>query len=100
MPEESKLGVTVEPITPEVASQLNLSNRKGVVVTDVRPGSFGDDIGLNRGDVVFEINRQAVNSPEDFRRLQAQLKTGQDVVFLVRPRGRDGGTIFLGGPLP
>ncbi len=99
-PQESKFGITVEALTPEVAEQLNLpSSGGGVVVTDVRSGSFADDIGLNRGDVILEMNRQKINSPQDLRRLQGSVHKGQDVVFLVRPRGRDSGTVFLGGPL-
>jgi len=51
--------------------------------------------------VILEINRQPVNSPEDFSKVQSQLKSGQDVVFLVRQgRGRNAGTIFLPGTLP
>ena len=69
---------------------------------DVKGGSFADDIGLNRGDVVLEINKQPVNSAEDFTRIEGTLKSGQDVVFLVRPRGagRQDGTIFIAGTLP
>jgi serine protease Do len=100
-PAETKLGVSVRAITPEMADRLDITAGKGVLVQDVKPGSFADDIGLNRGDVVLEINKQAVNSEEDFNRVQTSLKSGQDVVFLVLPRGvrRDGGTIFLGGTL-
>ncbi len=98
-PQESKLGITVEPVTPELANRFNIPAGRGVVVTDVRPGSFADDVGVSRGDVILEINRQPVNSAEDFRRIEAQFQRGQDVVFLVRQRGRDSGTIFLGGPL-
>ncbi|MCI0352405.1 MAG: Do family serine endopeptidase [Acidobacteriales bacterium] len=98
---ESKLGLAVRNVTPELAERLGIPASKGVVVQDVRPGSFAEDIGLSRGDVVLEVNRQQVNSEDDFRRLQTQLKSGQDVVFLVRQgRGRNSGTIFLGGTLP
>jgi hypothetical protein len=41
-----------------------------------------------------------VNNEDDFRKVQSSLKSGQDVVFLVRPRGRDSGTIFMAGTLP
>jgi hypothetical protein len=43
-----------------------------------------------------------VNSEEDFARMESSLKSGQDVVFLVRPRGstRQDGTIFMAGTLP
>jgi len=72
------------------------------VVQDVKPGSFADDTGLTRGDIILEINKQPINSQEDFDRVQGNLKSGQDVVFLVRQRGagRNGGTIFLAGTLP
>lgn len=100
-PTESKLGITVGNVTAELADRLNIPPNKGVIVQDVKPGSFGDDIGLNRGDVILEINKLAVNSLEDFRKVQGQLKSGQDVVFLVRQgRGRNSGTIFLAGTLP
>jgi S1-C subfamily serine protease len=59
-------------------------------------------VGLSRGDIILEVNRQAVDNEEQFTRVVATLKSGQDVVFLVRQRGagRQGGTIFLAGTLP
>ena len=101
-PKQSKMGMTVRPLTPDMANRLNVPSGQGVIVQDVKPGSFADDVGLTRGDVVLEINKQPVNSEDDFDRIQASLKSGQDVVFLVRQRGagRNGGTIFLAGTLP
>ncbi len=101
-PQESKFGVTVRNITPELADRLQLPNSKGVIVQEVKPDGFGDGIGMSRGDVILEINKQAVNSEDDFRRIEGQMKSGQDVVFLVRPRGTgpQGGTVFMGGTLP
>jgi len=101
-PTQSKLGVSVKNLTADMAERLNLPNNKGVVVADVKPNSFGDDIGLSRGDVILEINKQPVNTEDDFTRVVAALKSGQDVVFLVRPRGAgpQAGTIFMGGTLP
>ncbi len=99
-PKEGKFGVNVRAITPDMADRLGIPP-KGVIVQDVKSGSFGDDVGLNRGDVILEINKQPVNNEDDFRRIQTQLKSGQDVVFLVRQgRGRNAGTIFLAGTLP
>jgi serine protease Do len=101
-PKQSKLGVAVRQLTPEMADKLNVPSGKGVLVQDVKPGSFGDDIGLVRGDVILEVNKQPVNSEDDFDKLQSSLKSGQDVVFLVRQRGAgaNAGTIFLAGTLP
>ena len=101
-PKEAKLGLTVRAITNEMADKLDISAGKGVIVQDVKNGSFADDVGLTRGDVILEINKQAVNSESDFTRVAASLKSGQDVVFLVRQRGagNQDGTIFLAGTLP
>ena len=96
------MGVTVRGVTGDLADRLGIAAGKGVVVQDVKSGSFAEDLGLNRGDVILEINKQAVNSAEDFAKLESSLKSGQDVVFLVRPRGSraQDGTIFLAGTLP
>jgi len=101
-PKPSKFGLSVRSITPDLADRLNITAGKGVVVQDVKQGSFAEDVGLNRGDVVLEVNKQPVNSPDDFSGIEASLKSGQDAVFLVRPRGSraQDGTIFLAGTLP
>jgi len=101
-PKESKLGLTVHAVTNDIADQLEIPAGKGVIVKDVKPGSFADDVGLSRGDVILEINKQPVNSEDEFGRISSSLKSGQDVVFLVRQRGagRQDGTIFLAGTLP
>jgi len=101
-PKASKFGITVRSITPDLADRLSIPAGKGVVVQDVKQGSFAEDLGLNRGDVILEVNKQPVNSPDDFTKIESSLKSGQDVVFLVRPRGARSqeGTIFLAGTLP
>jgi len=101
-PKQSKMGLTVRPLTDDMANRLNIPSGQGVIVQDVKPGSFADDVGLTRGDVIVEINKHPVNSQDDFDKIQAGLTSGQDVVFLVRQRGagRNGGTIFLAGTLP
>jgi serine protease Do len=101
-PKQSKFGVTVRKVTPEMADRLDMPAGKGVIVQDVKPGSFAEDVNLGRGDIILEVNKQPVNSEEDFARLESSLKSGQDVVFLVRSRGssKQDGTIFLAGTLP
>lgn len=100
-PVDTKLGISVKSVTPDLAEKLDVPANKGVIVTDVKAASFAEDIGLSRGDVILEVNRKPVNGEEDFRKMQAQLKSGEDVVFLVRQgRGRNAGTIFLAGTLP
>ncbi len=101
-PKESKLGLSVRTLNQEMADRLDVPAGKGVIAQEVKTGSFAEDVGLTRGDIILEVNKQPVNSEDEFNRVAATLKSGQDVVFLVRQRGagRDGGTIFLAGTLP
>jgi serine protease Do len=61
-------GVQVENLTSDIAQQLNLpAGTRGVVITRVDPDSAAAETGLQRGDVIQEVNRKAVNSVEQFR---------------------------------
>jgi len=97
-PAESRLGITVQDLTPAMKDRFGVDH--GVVVTAVKPGSWGDDNNFNVGDVILQVNRQPVNNEADFRKIQAGLKSGQDVVCMVHQGGRRGGNVFLGGTLP
>jgi serine protease Do len=101
-PKQNKFGMTVRKLTPEMADRLEVPSGKGVIVQDVKPGSFAEDVGLGRGDVILEVNKQTVNSEEEMSRIESSMKSGQDVVFLVRQRGssQQDGTGFLAGTLP
>jgi serine protease Do len=97
---ESKLGITVKAVTSELAERMDVPPGKGVIIQDVKPGSFAEDVSLNRGDIILEVNKQSVNTEDEFRRIESALKSGQDVVFLVKPRGRGSSTVLLGNTLP
>lgn len=100
-PAPSKLGLSVRSITPEMAQRLGIPEGKGVQVTEVKPDSFADDLQLQPGIVILQVNRQPVNSEEEFRKVASQLKSGQDVVFLVQTgRGANAQRTFLSGTLP
>src|SRR6204780_5017540 len=51
-PKQNKFGVTVRKLTPEMADRLDVPSGKGVIVQDVKPGSFAEDIGMSRGDII------------------------------------------------
>jgi serine protease Do len=101
-PKEGKLGVTVKPVPAAAAKRLNLQPNQGVLVLDVKPGGFADTVQLGRGDVILEVNRQPVSGPDSFAKIEAGLKSGQDVVFVVRQAipGREPINSFIGGTLP
>jgi serine protease Do len=81
---KSLLGLDVRPITPEVAKQLNLRSTEGVVVVNVEDGSSAADAGVQRGDVVREINRQKIRGMADYERLTKDLKEGDRLTVLLQ----------------
>nr|ADC35877.1 protease Do [uncultured bacterium 246] len=99
---EAKFGVTIQNLTAEAASRLGLGNDvKGVLVTNVDNDSFADEIGVQRGDVITQINQQPVLKTDDVLRIQRSLKPKSDVVFLVQRNQRGQMfTLYLAGTLP
>ena len=73
-----------------------------MVVQDVKQGSFAEDVGLNRGDVILEVNKQPVNGPDDFNqnRVIAEEWAGYGVPRAPARLAGPDGTIFLAGTLP
>ncbi len=95
---QNKLGMSVSAIPNDVSSRLKLNG--GVVVSAVKPGSFADDLPLSKGDIITEVNRKPVTDVESFHAAISPLKTGDDVVFVVRPAQSRGNSSFIGGRLP
>ena len=94
---QAKLGITVTAIPQSVATKLGIQG--GVTVSAVTPGSFADEIGLGKGALIVEINRQPVTDEASYRAIVSRIKTGDDVVFVVRdPRGKNGSNL-IGGTL-
>jgi len=85
-------GVQVDELTSDIEQQLGLkTDVKGVVVTEVPDGSPAADAGLQRGDVIEQINKQPVSSVADYQRLIN--KAGKQTLVLLVNRG--GNTTFL-----
>jgi serine protease Do len=91
-----KLGVSVAPLTPELAQQLGISGDEGVAVVDLVEGGPADRAGLRRGDLILEVNRRPVRKPEDVRNAVANLKEGQMVLLRVR---RGDQAVFVAVPV-
>jgi serine protease Do len=79
-------GVSVQPLTADLAQQLNLNpNTKGVVVSSVDEASPAAAAGLSRGDVIQEVNHKPVTSVSDYR--QAVAAAGNQPVLLLVNHG-------------
>ncbi len=81
-------GLQVENLTPDVAEQLSLPNgTRGVVVSRVDPDSNAAEGGLQRGDVIQEVNHKPVNNVDQFRAAINAVAPKQPVLLLVNRHG-------------
>ncbi|MSP39322.1 MAG: DegQ family serine endoprotease [Deltaproteobacteria bacterium] len=90
--QEGGLGLTVQPLTPQLAENLGLERAEGLVITAVKPGSAAEEAGLKTGDVISEINRQPIKSLADYNRELARNDKAKSLLLLVR-RGES--SLFL-----
>jgi serine protease Do len=80
----SMLGLEVRPVTPEIARQLNLRTTDGVIVVRVEDGTPAAEAGVQRGDVVKQLNGQNVKTMADFERLTQGMKEGDPLTVLLQ----------------
>ena len=96
---QGKLGITVSAIPAAVATKTGI--RTGVIITNVRPGSFADEINLIKGNIITEINKKPVTDEASYKAIVASLKSKDDVVFVVHsPLQKNAGNSYVGGTLP
>ena len=67
-----------------MAKQLNLRSAEGVVVFGVEEESAAAEAGMQRGDVIREVNRQRVRGLPDFERVTRDVKEGDRVTVLLQ----------------
>jgi serine protease Do len=81
-------GLGLTDMTPELREQLQASGEvHGAVVEQVEPGSAADNAGLQRGDVIVEVNRHPVQNANDVQKALSAVPKGQDALVLVWSSG-------------
>jgi serine protease Do len=92
--ESEKVGLSVQELTKELATRLGIKENKGLVVTEVKPGSPADDAGVTPGAIIIEINGQRPETLQKFSAVLAAVKKG-DIVRLLLRRS-DGSIQYVG----
>lgn len=87
---EERLGLRVEPVTPELRRELGAPATRGMAVAEVLPGSPADRIGLKRGDIILEVNGRPVDDIKSWQKVMGGVQ--DSAVLLV---WRDGRTFFV-----
>jgi len=81
---ENYFGIVVQDITPEIAKHMNLKDKRGVIVTDVQPGSPAQEADIRSGDVIREIGRKPIRNVSDFKAAMKSANIKEGVVLLIK----------------
>lgn len=82
------LGVSVQPITSELAKQFQLLDSYGALVAEVIEDSPAKKAGILRGDVIVEFNNEKVDEPSNLRNTVADTSPGEKVKVVVIRDGK------------
>jgi len=87
-----QMGMTLQEITPQMARNLGLSEKGGIVITRVNPNSPAEEAGLKAGDIILKINRTTIQVMKDFTDEVARSSTQETIMLLIK---REEATLFV-----
>ena len=86
--EEERMGARVQELNPQLASRYRISGvKRGVVVLGVEEGSLAEEIGLQEGDVILEINRKKIETVKDFEKAVKDVRIERGILFHIHRKG-------------
>lgn len=91
-----ELGISIRPMTRELADELSLSDVRGVVISSVKRDSYAESLGIQAGDVIFRMGSEDVNSAADVRKGIDEAKKNQRILLYIKTAM---GTRFISVPL-
>ena len=83
------IGVTIQPVTSDLASSLGLSDARGALVSSVQAGSPAERAGIRRGDVIVAFNGSPVTDSNSLRNQVARTQPGTDVTLTISRDNRE-----------
>jgi serine protease Do len=77
------LGVSLQPLSPELADSLGVTDKQGAVVASTMPGGPAAAAGLQQNDVILAFDKTPVEDYHHFQRLTAETRAGSKIVLQV-----------------
>ena len=94
------LGVSIQPVTPELAKQFGIKDVRGALVGDVVEDSPAEKAGLQRGDVIVKYDGKEVNDPSTLRNMVAGTPPDKKVDMDVLRNGKEQKAVVTVAELP
>ena len=90
---EEELGIEVTEITEQLRNRFKIKTSGGVIIVKVARGSLASEAGFRPGDVIMEVNGDAVGGLDEYQEALEEYGSRETLLFLIERRGR---TIYLG----
>lgn len=82
------IGVSVQDLSPDLATAFGIQGRKGAVVIEVEPDSPADQAGLRQGDIILRAGDKAVSGAADLRNRIGLMRVGEKLSLKVLRDGK------------
>ncbi|HDJ22748.1 MAG TPA: DegQ family serine endoprotease [Candidatus Aminicenantes bacterium] len=92
---DKDIGITVQELTPQLARRYGFQTEEGLLITKVKRYSVAAEAGLQRGDIILEVNRKTVRKIRDLEKILRNLKSGDPVMLRIRRETRDGFSDYI-----
>jgi serine protease Do len=84
-----RIGVTISPVSKDVAESLGMARAQGAVVNEVEADSPADKAGIEAGDIIVRVDGKVLEKSSDLPRLIGAVKPGSRVTLQVLRRGQN-----------
>ena len=92
-PDNVLAALRIQALDPAMMSQMNIpAKTTGVVIASVEAGSSAEAAGLQRGDVIQEVNHEVVKTLDDYQKAANKIKKDELAVLLL---SRQGNNLFV-----
>ena len=86
--EANLMGIKVSPVTAEIKARLNLSNDKGILISEIRRGSIADEYGFKKDDVILKIGNKELSNIDDLCQIAKTAKSPSEMNITFIRQGK------------
>ncbi|MBN1224270.1 MAG: Do family serine endopeptidase [Candidatus Aminicenantes bacterium] len=80
---EKDIGITVQEMTPRLAQRYGFKTEEGLIVVEVKPYSEAEKNGIQKGDIIIEVNRRPATKVTDLERVIKKADPGDPIMLRI-----------------
>ena len=89
------LGMVVKNLTGKLAIKLGYEGEEGVIITNIQKGGPASNAGLNKGDLIIEVQHKPVTSVDEFHQAILKIQQDEDILMFIKRQNKTSKFIVL-----